>query len=176
LAFIKDSLKGKPKLFFSVVLPLIWGAIAASSLRFGGGENLAMAMALLPGILAGKVFGTGFSGSGLVVMIVLGMVLMAAFGWWCDWMELKARDALIAGCLGVSLAIAVVGIFFLIEAKNSGSLSRAFQRFDFDQPARVIGWWVFCSSLGLYIGMFISLILRAFKPEGNDARPDVPTL
>jgi hypothetical protein len=168
-------LKGKPKLFFSVVLPLTWGAIAASSLRFGGGENLAMAMALLPGILAGKVFGAGFSGSGLVVMIVLGMVLMAGFGWLCDWVELKGRDALIAGCLGVSLAIAVVGIFFLIEANNSG-LSRAFQRFDFDQPARVIGWWVLCSSLGLYIGMFISLILRAFKPGANEGRPDVPTL
>ena len=134
-----------------------------------------MGMALLPGILAGKVFGAGFSCSGLAVMIVLGMVLMAGFGWLCDWVELKGRDALIAGCLGVSLAMAVVGIFFLIEANNSG-LSRAFQRFDFDQPARVIGWWVFCSLSDCTIGMFISLILRVFKLGGNDGRPDVPTL
>jgi hypothetical protein len=145
------------RILLTVIVPVGWLLNALLSFRFGGGENIAFAIALAPGLILAPTGNPNF------LNLALGFVAMALAGLFLDWIRLTLHNFLLSLSLGGILAIALVTFFFLVEASNSRSFSTAYRRFDFDQPERVIAWAIFCIALALYFSIVLAWFVKRFS-------------
>lgn len=155
-----DSIKNQKGWALIWIAPGIWLALVALSLRFRGGEWLALAAAMLPAILVHKL--TGFPesiGNDFVLPIFLGVLVMVLAGFLMDRLRVGLKMFFISFAAGVVIAYAVILTAFLAEANRSG-FNRTYSRFDFDQAERRIAWQLLCTSGGLYLSLPIVLLWR----------------
>ena len=143
---------------FVWLMPLIWAIVAALSILYPGGENLAMALAVLPGLLIRSLIGDPTNNS--LLLLLTGLPVVAIMGLLLDWARISLKTFFVSFAAGVIFAFGLTLIFFVGEVNRSG-FNRAFSRFDFDQSERRVAWQLLCTSLGLYVSVPIAAIAHA---------------
>jgi hypothetical protein len=76
----------QPRRFYLVVLPLLWGVIDFVNFYYPGDEYGGWAGSSLPGLWA-AYFVNGHPGQAVPVVLLAGGLVMAAFGWFMDWLR-----------------------------------------------------------------------------------------
>lgn len=143
---------------------MVWLMVAGASLEFRGGEFISLAVALLPGIVMGKIFGVwSHSGNDFTWVMVLGGVAMLGLGYLLDWTRVSLKTFFISFLIGIVVTYGLIAVSFVAEAQRIGSVAGAANRFDFNKPERVIAWQVLCTALGLYLGIAGAFLARAVQ-------------
>lgn len=156
-----ENLKERAPMKFRLCwfIPLVWMAIVGLAWVFRGGEWLALAAALLPGILMAKLAGTGaHSNDDLPWFAAAGLLPMLASGLLLDYARVRMKTLMLSMGAGMVAAYLVVAVGFFSEARRLGSLGAAAHKFDFNVPARAVAWQIFCITLGLYISIPVALL------------------
>lgn len=135
---------------------------------------MAQAVALLPGIVMGKIFGVwGNSGNDFTWGMVLGGAAMLGVGYLLDWARVSLKTFFISFLIGIVVTYGLISVSFVAEAQRIGSVAGAANRFDFNKPERLIAWQVLCTPSGFILGLRERFSREGCRQEGARARLEV---
>ena len=142
--------------FYTWVIPAVWGTQALLTVLFPGGENIGLASSVLPGVYFGK-------GSSLPIHLIESAVTMVIAGAVADWRRVVWTRWLRCNAFSASLVFCLLTLSFASEVMRT-SLANASSRFNLDDVTRTISLLLICLNGGLYFGTVFAVILT-FKSD-----------
>ncbi|HVY71023.1 MAG TPA: hypothetical protein VHH73_13910 [Verrucomicrobiae bacterium] len=149
-------------LFFTWMLPLVWGVNAVLSSFFRAAEDLTTGIAFLPGLLIQMAFKISMGGSfdwasgNMTRLLLLGLGVMLVLGLAADWLHARRRFWAKSVAVFSGFGAGFVAWHFVRNVVEE-SFERAVSHMDFDRPGTMLAWLLFAAACGIYLGTLVTL-------------------